>query len=92
MRNAHVRSPLSKRQVRLTVLALGHRTHMPWKCPACVTAITHAPNDAMPRPGVIYRCSVCRLEFVLDKATKKLTLAPLPSTEPPIRPKAIASE
>ena len=65
---------------------------MPWKCPACVTAIRHAPIDATPRPGVIYRCSVCRLEFVLDKVTQKLTLAPLPSTEPPIRPKPVTPE
>jgi hypothetical protein len=65
---------------------------MPWKCPACSTAISHAAIDAMPQPGVIYRCSVCRLEFVLDRVTKKLTLAPLPSNEPPIHPKAVTPE
>ena len=60
---------------------------MPWKCPACFSAISHAPIDATPRLGVIYRCSVCRLELVFDAVTEKLTLAPLPLAEPPIRPK-----
>jgi hypothetical protein len=93
VRKAHARNPLPKPQVRLTGWPL--RTadpDMPWKCPACVTALSHSPIDATPRPGVIYRCSVCRLEFVLDTVTKKFTLAPLPSTEPPIRPRAVTPE
>jgi len=55
---------------------------MPWRCPACSTEITHRLGDDRPRPGVVYRCSVCRLELVVDEATNKLKVAPLPP-EPP---------
>jgi predicted RNA-binding Zn-ribbon protein involved in translation (DUF1610 family) len=51
---------------------------MPWKCPACQTQIEHDANMTTPRPGVIYRCHVCRLELKLDPETNKLILAPLP--------------
>jgi hypothetical protein len=50
---------------------------MPWKCPACQTAITHDPASAMPSPNAVYRCHVCRLELVVDPSTNALTLAPL---------------
>jgi hypothetical protein len=50
---------------------------MPWTCPACSLAIKHSDQDANPRPGVVYRCHICRLELVLDKSSNKLVLAPL---------------
>jgi hypothetical protein len=49
---------------------------MPWKCPACSTPIRQqltAAGDDAPRPGVIYRCTVCRLELVLDPAAHEMT-------------------
>jgi hypothetical protein len=55
---------------------------MPWKCPACETAIQH--HDPEPRPGMVYRCNICRLELVVDARTGNLTLAPLP-TDTPVR-------
>jgi hypothetical protein len=51
---------------------------MPWKCPACQTSIQHENELALPRPNVIYRCHVCRLELIIDPATSKLVLAPMP--------------
>jgi DNA-directed RNA polymerase subunit RPC12/RpoP len=53
------------------------RALMPWKCPACSTQIRHSDAEPAPRPGVIYRCPVCRLELVVDERTTKLTVAPL---------------
>jgi len=50
---------------------------MPWTCPACSLAIRHSDHDTAPRPGIVYRCHICRLELVLDPNTKKLVLAPL---------------
>ena len=50
---------------------------MPWRCPACQTAITHDPATSMPTPNTVYRCHVCRLELVVDPFTNKLALAPL---------------
>jgi len=41
------------------------------------------PGEDSPRPQVVYRCSVCRLELVLDERTRRLTVAPLRDTEPP---------
>jgi hypothetical protein len=35
----------------------------------------------MPRPGVVYRCVVCRLELVLDAETGKMMVAPLMDTD-----------
>jgi hypothetical protein len=41
----------------------------------------------MPRQGVRYRCHICRLELVLDPATKKLTVPPVDEQdEPPAKP------
>ena len=51
---------------------------MPWRCPACSEQIRHAENEEQPRPGVTYRCHICRLELMLDTATARLTVAPLP--------------
>jgi hypothetical protein len=54
---------------------------MPWKCPACSTPIRQqltAAGDYTPRPGIIYRCSVCRLELVLNPDADQMTIAPLP--------------
>ena len=56
---------------------------MPWKCPACQTAITHDPGAAVPSPNTIYRCHVCRLELVMDPISNKLVLAPLESLDRP---------
>ena len=56
---------------------------MPWKCPACSTPIRQqltAAGDDTPRPGVNYRCTVCRLELVLARDAQHMTTAPL-STE-----------
>jgi rubredoxin len=52
---------------------------MPWKCPACGIQIRHSEGEVMPRPGVVYRCHVCRLELILDLATDEFTVAPLPA-------------
>jgi hypothetical protein len=46
----------------------------PWRCPGCQTFIEH---DTVPRPGVVYRCHVCRLELVIDPVTETLVLAPM---------------
>ena len=54
---------------------------MPWKCPACHTAIQH--QEPEPRPGVVYRCNICRLELMVDMQTRNLALAPLPTDTPP---------
>ena len=43
-------------------------------------------------PAGHYRCPVCLREFLLDVVTKKLTLAALLSTEPPVCPKAVTHE
>lgn len=51
-----------------------------WYCPACQTLIRHEHEPLNPRPGVIYRCHVCRLELVLDTLTEKLVLAPVEDT------------
>ena len=51
-----------------------------WKCPACTLSIAHSEAETEPRPGVTYRCQICRLELILDEATDKLSLAPLSGT------------
>jgi DNA-directed RNA polymerase subunit RPC12/RpoP len=51
---------------------------MSWRCPACQTRIRHSETEAAPRPGVIYRCHICRLELVVDDQTQKLTVRPFP--------------
>jgi hypothetical protein len=65
--------------VALFANSFRHEIHplMPWKCPACSTQIRHSDAEPAPRPGVIYRCPVCRLELVVEKGTNKLMVAPL---------------
>jgi hypothetical protein len=48
---------------------------VPWTCPACRTAIQH--SEDLPRPSVVYRCHICRLELVSDPSTGKLIVAPM---------------
>ena len=50
---------------------------MPWRCPACHTAIRHSEAEDRPRPGAFYRCHICRLELMLDSKTDKLTVTPM---------------
>src|SRR6187200_1768979 len=52
-------------------------TVMPWTCPACSLAIRHTEQDDRPRPNVVYRCHICRLELILDPSSNKLVLAPM---------------
>jgi len=59
---------------------------MPWKCPACGTDIRHTEDT--PRPGVVYRCHICRLELIRDAMTGRLTVAPFPPDVPPPAPRA----
>ena len=47
-----------------------------WLCPACQTSIRHEHEPLSPRPGVIYRCHVCRLELVLNEGAGKQTSHP----------------
>jgi hypothetical protein len=49
---------------------------MPWHCPACRTTITHHETEDRPRPNVVYRCYVCRLELQLNERINQLELAP----------------
>jgi hypothetical protein len=55
---------------------------VPWKCPACSTQIEHSAAAIQPLDGVLYRCSVCRLELVFDASINKLTVVPLHREEP----------
>jgi hypothetical protein len=51
---------------------------MTWRCPACLTPVQHSrPDDALPRPGVVYRCHVCHLELEVDPETHKIRVAPI---------------
>jgi ribosomal protein L37AE/L43A len=50
---------------------------MPWHCPACRTTITHNEAEGRPRPNVVYRCYVCRLELQLNEQASQLELVPL---------------
>jgi hypothetical protein len=43
------------------------------KCPVCATAITH--EDETLQATRLYRCDVCRLEFVIDAKTGHLVRA-----------------
>jgi hypothetical protein len=64
---------------------------MPWKCPACRLAIQHEA-EIVPRPGVIYRCHICRLELVVDPSSETLVLAPMPGgDESPARTRKLDS-
>jgi len=48
---------------------------MPWTCPACQNAIRHSEYEATPRPGIAYRCPICRLELVVDPLRNEMTVA-----------------
>ena len=48
------------------------------KCPACATAIRE--TEPLSSPERVYRCPVCRLDFVREPDTHTLTLAPLTSS------------
>ena len=53
---------------------------MPWTCPACGTPIRQqliTAGDEAPCPGAIYRCTVCRVELVVDPDAHQMTPAPL---------------
>lgn len=53
---------------------------MPWKCPACSTFIRRelmAAGDETPQPERVYRCSICRLELVLNDDGTQMVVAPL---------------
>jgi len=50
---------------------------VPWRCPACHTAIHHSAVEDRPRPNTIYRCHICRLELVFDADTGRLIVRPL---------------
>jgi hypothetical protein len=47
--------------------------------------------ETTPRRGTVYRCSVCRLELVIDETSGRMTVAPLSASEEPTptRPKRI---
>jgi hypothetical protein len=53
---------------------------MPWKCPACGIPISHNDAELAPRPGVLYRCHICRLELIVDERNQKLSVAPFPES------------
>jgi hypothetical protein len=62
---------------------------MTWTCPACRTTIQH--TEETPRPDIVYRCHICRLELVADAERDRLTLAPLPGeTHTPAPNKTVA--
>jgi hypothetical protein len=57
---------------------------MPWKCPACSTPIRptlNAVGDDTPQLNKVYRCSVCRLELVLDERTNTMVVTPLETAD-----------
>lgn len=39
--------------------------------------ITKLLAESQPRPGVTYRCSVCRLELVFDPDVERMVPAPM---------------
>jgi DNA-directed RNA polymerase subunit RPC12/RpoP len=47
---------------------------MPWKCPACETAIRH-DGDAL-KPNQVYRCPTCGLELIVDPVNGQMIVAP----------------
>ena len=62
---------------------------MRWQCPACSTPIRQqlmAAGDETPRPGVVYRCEVCRLELGLAPEADHLIVVPLPTDVADDRP------
>ena len=56
---------------------------MPWTCPACHHPIRHSVHESDPRPGVTYRCHICRLELIADVERGRMDLAPLFSEDQP---------
>jgi rubredoxin len=58
---------------------------MSWTCPACGSEIQH--HEERPLPSVVYRCNVCRLEFVVDLRIGQMALAPLPPPSGDVKPK-----
>jgi len=50
------------------------------RCPAWGTRIRETKQ--LSPPDIVYRCPVCRLDFVPDPFTDTLTLAPLMSPNP----------
>ena len=54
---------------------------MTFMCPACRNSIRHSEMEAIPRPDVIYRCPICRLELVVDTARDVMVVAPFPTHE-----------
>jgi len=54
---------------------------MTLKCPACRNIIRHSQAEVMPRPDVIYRCPICRLELMVDAERETMIVAPLPTRE-----------
>jgi hypothetical protein len=55
---------------------------MAWRCPACSNPIGLGEIDNTPRTGKVYRCNVCRLELVMDEATKRLVIEPVVRARP----------
>ena len=56
------------------ITAPGNSFTVPPRCPACHTLVEHTASHV---PDARYRCSVCRLDFVLDLETNSLRLAPM---------------
>ena len=56
-----------------------------WRCSACQTPIQHNVVEEAPRPGQLYRCPICRLDFVWDANTGKLMGAPQVEDERKVR-------
>ena len=54
--------------------AVRPRTPM-WKCPACSTLIHHNDVETAPRPDVVYRCPICRLELTINEHSDQFVLA-----------------
>ena len=50
---------------------------MPWTCPACQNSVRLSHLETAPRPGVTYRCPICRLELILDPQRGRMVVAPL---------------
>jgi len=50
------------------------------KCPACGTEIRE--TEPLSRPDTVYRCPVCRLDFVRHSDNHALTLAPFTWSNP----------
>jgi hypothetical protein len=50
------------------------------RCLACGTEIRE--TEQLSRPDIVYRCPVCRLDFVRDPGAHTLTLAPLRLANP----------